>query len=379
MKRYPWMMFSMAMIVLAFFVKTINATTPLSNRAHSLNNLKISCGNRLSGGEKSECKVSVIETYESEIEIKLTSTNPSLVTFEVNGLKLLPKQTFVKVNLTTSPTPVKTTVVVKASLSTDNLIQAESTIEVVPALIASVRLSASSFVGTHGAKTICSVRLRASAPPGGIQLYLSPLKTSPALLTSRDPLSLQVPNPTIPAGKDGIDFDIPYDGLYQGYDPISRIGVSDFDGQSRTVELVVALDPQGTKGGWVTVPGTANKVTFEVVPLRVSSISVQPSTLNGGEGLATFTLSAPPGNSEKVYLRPIKTSNSKLWSVPLGVSCAAPPPPTVSIEANELQLVQGTSTYQFKVCSTTVSTTVTGTASVLLRSDRFDTPVTVQP
>ena len=376
-RRNAWMMLSVA-VVTAFFVKTTNATTSSSNKAPSVLTLKLDCASRLSGGERSDCKISV-DTHDDEIDIKLTSTNASLLRLEVTEVKLLPKQTSAKVNLSTSPTSVKTVVAVKASLATDIQIRTESSIEVVPALIASAQLSATSFVGTHGAKTICQVRLKAPAPSGGIQLYLSPLTVSPALLTSRDPVTIYGANPKVPAGKDGIDIEIPYDGIFQGYDSISKIGVSDFDRQSRTVELVVALDPQGTKGQWVAIPGIARKVTFEVVPLRVSSISVQPSTLNGGEGLATFTLSAPPGNSEKVYLRPIKSGSAKLWSVPLGVSCAAAAPTNVGVESNELQLVQGTSTYQFKVCSATVSTSVTVNASVLLRSDRFDAPVTIQP
>ena len=349
------------------------------NKAHSMLTLKLDCAGKLSGGQRSECKVSVLETHDDEIEIKLTSTNPALLRLEVSEVKLLPKQSVAKFNIATSPTPIKTTVVIKASLTINSLVEIAESIEVVPALIASAQVSAGSFVGTHGAKTICQVRLRAPAPPGGIQLYLSPLKISPGLLTSRDPVTLQVPNPTVPAGKDGVDFDIPYDGLYQGFERVSQIGVSDFDAQSRTVELVVALDPQATKQQWVAIAGLANKVTFEVVPLRVNSLSVQPSTLNGGEGLATFTLTAPPGNSEYAYLRPIKGPGAKLWAVPLGVSCAAAPPTNLSVESNELPLVQGTSTYQFKVCSATVSTSVTLNASVQLRSDRFDAPVTIQP
>jgi|GEM_PF-2739778 len=376
MKRYAKMVLAVTVVMFAFFVKTTNAARTRSNTDPTL---KISCENKLSGGEKSECKVTVLETSENEVAIYLASTNRSLLQLESNEVRLLPGQSFARVIITTSPTPIKTTVVIKAQLSTDKQIQAEKSIELVPALIASVQLSVGSFVGTHGAKTGCSVKLKAPAPPGGIQLYLSPLKISPGLLTTRDPVTLQVPPQSVPAGQDRIDFQIPYDGLYQGYESISVFGVSDFDSQSRTVELVVALEPQDTKQQWAAIAGISKKVIFEVVPLRVNSLSVQPSTLNGGEGLATFTLTAPPGNSESAYLRPIKTSSAKLWAVPLGVSCAAAGPTDLNAESNGLPLVQGTSTYQFKVCSATVSTIETMNVSVRLRSGRFDAPVTIQP
>ena len=376
-RRYNWMMFSLAVIMFALFVKTTNAT---HTRLTTEPSIKISCENKLSGGEKSECKITVVEFPKEEVAINLASTNPGLLQLEANEVRLLAGQSFVKFFIATSPTPIKTTVVIKAQLSTDKQIQAEKSVELVPGLIASVQLSTGSFVGTHGAKTLCSVRLKAPAPPGGIQLYLSPLKISPGLLTTRDPVTLQVPTPTVPAGKDGIDFQIPYDGLYQGYDPVSRFGISDFDSQSRTVELVVALEPQDTKQQWVAIAGITRKVIFQVVPLRVTSLTVQPSTLNGGEGLATFTLSDSPGNSESAYLRPIKTNNAtQLWAVPLGVSCAAAGPTDLSAESNALPLVPGTSTYQFKVCSATVSTIETRNVSVQLRSGRFDAPVTIQP
>ena len=373
-QRYASMMLLVAALMFAFFVKTTNAMQSPLNTTLTLN---ISCASRLSGSERSECKVNVPETSRDEVEIKLASTNPSLLQLEVKEVKILPGQSSARFNISTSATPIKTTVAIKASLSSDNRVQTEELIEVVPALIASAQALPRSFVGTKGAKTICQVRLKAPAPPGGIQLYLSPLKISPSLVGA-DPVTLQVPNPTVPSGQDVVNLDIPYDDLYQGSERVSRFGVSLFDEQSRTVELVVALDPPGAKQQWLPSDGIANKVTFEVVPLRVNSLSVQPSTLSGGEALATFTLTAPPGNSESAYLRPVKSSNAKLWAVPLGVSCAATPT-TVGTGGTELPLVQGTSTYQFKVCSATVSTSVTTNVSVVLRSGRFDAPVTIQP
>jgi hypothetical protein len=354
------------------------------NKARSMLTLKIDCAGRLSGGERSECKVGVLETHDDEIEIKLVSTNPGLLKLEVSEVKLLPNQSVAKIAITTSPTPIKTTVVINAHVNTNNLVHAAAAVEVVPALIASAQLSAGSFVGTHGTKTTCKVKLKAPAPPGGIQIYLSPLKVSPTP-SNREPITIQGPTPTVPAGSTNVDVDLPYDALYQGYNQISQFDSSivgftnEFDEQTRTVELIVALEPQGTKPQWVAIPGIANKVSFEVVPLRITSLSVQPSTLNGGEALATFSLSAPPGNSEFVLLRPVKTGpSSKLWATPLGVSCAATPT-NVSGNSNQLQLVQGTSTYQFKVCSGTVSTAFTGQVTVYIRSGDADAPVTVQP
>jgi len=383
-QRNARIMFLVVLGTFPFFAITTNGAPSLIIREDLLPTLTITCPNKLSGGETSECKIGVLEAPENEIQIKIASTSPSVLRLDVSEVTVSAKQSFVKINISTSPTPIKTNVVITASLSGNNLVQTSETIQVVPALIASAQLSPGSFVGTHGAKTTCQVRLKAPAPPGGIQLYLGPLNVSPGLLLNRNPVTLQVPTPTIPAGSDTGNFDIPYDELYQGGYRISDFaitaieGASDFDTQSRTVELIVALDPQGGKQQWVVIPGIANKVSFEVTPLRVSSLSVQPSTLNGGEGLATFTLTAPPGNSEDVYLRPIKSVSSKLWTVPLGVSCAAAPA-NVSLESNKLQLVQGTSSYQFKVCSAAVSAIVTANVSVQLRSGRYDAPVTIQP
>jgi hypothetical protein len=327
----------------------------------------------------------VLETHDDEIGIKVTSSNAGLVKLDVTEVKLLPKQASAKFTIRTSPTPIKTVVVINAVVATNNLVQSSRSIEVVPALIASAQLSTSSFVGTHGAKTSCQLTLKAPAPPGGIQVYLSPLKITPSISSAKGAVTIHGPTRTIPAGKDGIDIDIPFDAFIQGGNPISQDepssvgGISDFNTQSRSIELVVALEPQGTNQQWVAIPGIASKLTFEVVPLRITSLSVQPSTLNGGEALASFTLSAPPGNSEHVLLKPIKSgSASKLWATPLGVSCAATPT-NVSGDSNKLQLVQGTTTYQFKVCSGTVSTVYTGHVRVYIRSGDAEATVTVQP
>ena len=385
-QRNARIMFLAVLATFQFFAITTNAAPSPFSRTHLLPTPSITCPNKLSGGERSECKVGLVEPPESEIQIKIASTNPSVLRLDVSEVTVSAKQSFVKINIATSPTPIKTTVVITASLAGNLLGQTSETIEVVPALIASAQLSASSFVGTHGAKTTCQVRLRAPAPPGGIQLYLSPLKVSPGLATYKyDPVvTIQVPTPTVPHGSDNVNFDIPYDNFFQGTRRISEFDIAasgatfEFDAQTRTVELIVALEPQGARQTWVPIAGIANKLTFEVVPLRVTSLSIQPSTLNGSEGLATMTLSAAAGNAEEVYLRPIKVGTSKLWTAPLGVSCAAAPA-NVSADTNKVQLAQGSSTYQFKVCSATVSTILTLNVSVFLRSGSANAPVTLQP
>jgi hypothetical protein len=353
----------------------------------------IRCADRISGGEASGCRVSVDEGQDREITIGLRSSNTSLIRLSVNEVTLAPQQTSAPVLFTSSSTQIKSTVVIQAGL---NQSVAEKSIEVVPALLDSVRLADRSLVGTKGEKISCTVKLRAPAPTGGIEIYLSPLSVSPR--TNKTPVSLDLPNPRVSAGQASVNFNIAYDDLRAFGTRISEFeitgvstdatGPSDFNVQTRTVELVVALDPQ-TSYPWQAISGLATKVTFDVVPLRVTSLVSQPASVIGGaEALAAVTLSASPGSSEVAYLLPLRTSSStKLWLVLPGSSCAAQPGTTTTssgtyingVRAVELALAPGTTTYTFKICTAAVSAVTTDKIRVFLRSGAFETPVTIQP
>ena len=69
--------------------------------------VKLSCANRFSGGETSECKVGVGEGHEDSISIKVTSSNPGLILPHNNEVTLAPKQEFVKLGLKSFATPHK--------------------------------------------------------------------------------------------------------------------------------------------------------------------------------------------------------------------------------------------------------------------------------
>ena len=369
-----------ALFLLVPLASATIANPATANTAPTLPTVKISCPNKFSGGEGPECKVGVGEDHADEIRINLASENPSLVLPDVNQVTLAPHQLVAKVTLKSYSTPIKTTVIIKASLSNNNLIYALQTIEVVPALIQSATLTTSSIVGTNGAKTSCQIKLRVPAPTGGIEIYLSPLIVSP--VPNRRAATLDVQNPRVPAGSNAVNFDIPYDRIeLEGervaeFRPDSRL-FSDFNEQTRTVELVVALDPPDVKV-WSPIPGIANKVTFQVVPLRVASLTVQPTTLSGGnEALANLTLSAPPGPSERALFQPIKGTSSKIWVTLIGSSCGASPSTTTA--SLEFPFTAGTTTYSFKVCSAPVSTVTPGNIRVFLKSGEYQSPFTVQP
>ena len=344
--------------------------------------VRISCANRFSGGERSLCKVGVGEKHTEAIVINIVSSNTGLVLPAVNEVTLAPSQEGVEVPLKTFSTPIKSTVTITASLKANTAIQAQETIEVVPALIAYANLSVPSFIGTHGAKTICTVKLKAPAPTGGIQIYLSPLQPSQSI--PKGTLSLHIQNPTVLAGTDLVNFDIAFDKIYldevqisEGDPSSADSGVANaFNAQTRSLTLVVALDPQPTKV-WTTISGTANAVKFDVIPLRITSVSVQPSTLsNGAEALGSFTLNAAPGNNEVVIIHPRRSATSKVWAALLGTSCVAPTSGPVNLE---LPLVAGTTNYSFKVCSAPVNSSTAGTLSLFLRGGTSQTSVTVQP
>jgi hypothetical protein len=381
--------------LVAVLSNTAIANVPARANAMSVPEAKlfITCPTRISGGEVGECKVGIDPVSEKERTIKLRSTNTALVQLNVTEVTLAPNQYSVTVPIRTSSTPIKSTVVIKAGAEVDDhRIDAEESINLVPALFGSVKLLANSFIGTIGAKVQCEVKLRAPAPAGGVEIYLSPLTVSPR--TNATPVLLDLQNPRVSAGNDVIDFDVAYNDLRAAGVPVNllstsgfsidRSGGSDFNIQTRTLELVVALEPQATTP-WQPIKGLAHRVSFDVVPLSVSSLVIQPASVIGGaEALATVTLSASPGNTEKVYLSPTYSQSPKMWPVLLGSSCAPPSAngtsPTRDIGgAIELNLVPGTSSYSFKICTAAVTTTSSPNVNVILRSGFFHKPITINP
>jgi len=335
--------------------------------------IKISCSTKLSGGEIGECKLGVDERQKDSVKIKVVSSNPGLVQPEVNEVVLSPGQESAKVLLKSSAIQIKTNITITASSPDNAFVQAQDTVEIFPALLTSVRLSAPSFIGTHGAKIRCEVRLRAAAPAGGIQLYLSPI-------TGNGRTTLRIDNPTVPAGKDSASFDVAYDALYVNDYQVSDFpGQTDFNTAARKLELVVGLDPQFTVP-WTTIPASAIKVSFDVIPLVVSSLSVQPTAFKGGvEALASLTLNAPPGNSERIRLHPTNNVVRKVWVTPLGTSCANVTSSSFEKQHVEIDLVAGTTTYSFKVCSASVTSITSENIATQLRSGTTRATVTVQP
>ena len=395
MKFYLFLISTIAAVTLS---NTAIAKPPARANGIPLPKLFVTCPNKISGGEVGECKVGIDPASGKETVIKIQNPNTPLFQLNVVSLTLAQNQDSVNVPFKSSSTPIKSTAVIKAIAEVEGQkLDAEESIEVVPALFASVKLSHNGFVGTRGASVKCQVRLKAPAPAGGIEIYLSPLTVSPR---PNSGITIDLQNPKVAAGKDALEFNLAYSDLRAAVS--QRIdqfyisgttssggtgGPTDFNLQTRTVEVVVALEPQ-TSLPWQPIAGLAHRVSFQIVPLRVTSLVSQPSSLVGGaEALATITLSASPGNSEVAYLGPIHTSSAKLWPALLSSSCAAQTGTTVATgggnvgvvyDAIQLFLSPGTTTYNFKICSAAVSTATTDKVRVGLRSGFFDTTVTIQ-
>lgn len=325
---------------------------------------------KVSGGETATGRVEVRRNGNTQELVFRLEANSPLVRLNTTEVRLKPDQSSASFEIFTSATPIRTSVVVKALLQPADQLQAQRTLEIVPAILKSVSLTESTLRGTHGAKISVRAELNAAAPTGGIELYLEFFcSTIPGKL-----LTLQRPDPRIPSGSRELTFDIEYDRLFSGDDRISD-GRTGFDTVTRTIELVVSLEAQSTKP-WQAIPGVAKKLSFDVVPLRVTSISVQPSAVSGGgESLASLALNIPPGTNEALRLVPIGTQTSgKAWARLLGTSCQSP-----EQEPLLLQLTPGVTSYNFKVCTASVTALTTGTLRVTARSGSFPVSITVQP
>lgn len=320
---------------------------------------------KIQGGERFRGRATRSGDTSQPVTLRLESTQPNLIVVPKSDVVINRGESFAVFELISVPTPIKTTVSIRAFLPS-LLVPATRAIEVYPAILKSVTLNNPSLPGTRGGKVGVRVELNANAPVGGIELYLD--------LTGVKGLRLVGPNPRVAAGSREGTFDIEYNKLYIEEDQVSS-GRTNFNEQTRTLDLVVSLEVQSTKP-WAAIPGVANKISFDVVPLRVASISAQPAAVSGGgESLASFALNIPPGTGERVRLSPTSVGNSlrPVWARLLGTSCQA------DIQVLELELTPGVTNYSFKVCSAPVTTATTGTLTVTTRSAGFPVQIGVQP
>lgn len=319
---------------------------------------------KIQGGERVRARATRSGDTSQPVTLRLESTQPSLIVVPKSDVVINRGESFAVFELISVSTPIKTTVSIRAFLPSSQ-VPAIRSIEIYPAILKSVTLNNPSLPGTRGGKIGVRVELNANAPVGGIELYLD--LTGPRLLR------LYGPNPRLTAGSKEGTFDIEYNKLYIGEDQVNS-GITNFDELTRTLDLVVSLEVQSTKP-WAEIPGIAKKISFDAVPLRVASISVQPAAVSGGgESLASFTLNIPPGN-ERLQLSPTSVGHPlrPVWARLLGTSCQA------NVQLVELQLTQGVTNYSFKVCSASVPTATTGTLTVTTRSAAFPVQIAVQP
>lgn len=329
----------------------------------------------ISGGEKFKIKIETDRTREaskSEIVFNLETNQANLVKLP-SEMKIKAGDNSVTVEVATNPTPIKTNLEIKATLQEEPRTQALQIIELVPARLKSVTANRTSIVGTIGSQIDFTVELRAAAPTGGIQLYFSPVYVG-----NLKGVSLPTPNLQISGGETKFSFQIKYQDIQMdGVSVASVDSFSPFNIQKRTIEFTVATEPQTSTPKWQTITGVAIPAKFDVLPLQISTISVQPlAVTGGGESLGSFTLNHPPGTSESIYFRPNRTSISKFWIRPVSSSCQESS--TINLPV-EIPLTQGVTTYNFKVCTDSVTSPMSGKIEAILRSGKKETAIMIQP
>ncbi|MEO8218163.1 MAG: hypothetical protein ABI718_13875 [Acidobacteriota bacterium] len=328
-----------------------------------------------SGGESLQARVTLIRdgtVPPAVVHVSLSSSNPSLVRFASEELVVPADQNVVPVEFGTHSVQVRTPITISAKVA-GSTVEGHDELELVPALLKRVTLNRTSLTGTLGSSVQATAELNAPAPPGGIQLYLSPIAITPPgpKRKSSDPIR----NPAVLAGSKTVSFPIEYNDILASFSA-ALLQNSDFspsfETQSRKVDLILALDPQGSELGQ-PIPGKAVSISFDLVPLKITSFSVQPATLaSNGEAVATFNLNAAPGQGERVLL----SGNQQAAVVLIGSSCQVG---GRSNPAVELPLLPGTTSYNFKVCARPVTGTATGKVLVSMRSGGYDANVTVHP
>lgn len=327
----------------------------------------------VSGGENAKGRITILRepnVARQPLQFKVASSHSNLIRFPTSEVTLPAAQDSVQFEIATAATQIDTPVTITASLGPAYALRTQAELLLVPALINRVTLNRTTMTGTLGSTIEVTAELKAPAPAGGIELYLSPLVLSPPVVRGR---LFQLDNQRVPAGSRTVTFPIRYRDLIDTFSS-THLSARDFsrafETETRRIEQIVALDPQG-KTVWDPIRDRAVKVTFDLVPLRISSISVQPSSVpSQGEALATFTLNASPGANERVLLL---ASSSAIRVAMIGSSCQSTSAPV------ELELSAGVATHTFKVCGRPVTAPTTAEVIVTMRSGEFRAPVTVQP
>ena len=286
------------------------------------------------------------------------------------------------------PSAVKTSVSIRAvEVTSATATQpASRALEIFPGLIRAVRISGPSMVGTRGASVTATVELNAPAPSSGIEVYPLMTYTIDAKPSVNSPLALGSSTALrVAAGSRTVSIQIPYNDLRAGTQLVSSPDdatsgqvntAGEFNGSVAHVALMVGIDPPSTTAAAQVVPGLTGRVTFDVVPLRVASSSVQPASVPAGnEAAATVTLSAPAGSNEVVELSP--AGGSRVWVRLAGTSCQASVQ-TTRKGGLQMPLTAGATTQSFKVC-TAAGVSGSNTLTVILRSGSYPVTVSVQP
>jgi hypothetical protein len=362
---------------LALFVSAASFAVCAVAQDPGVTSLRLEIGESvLSGGESSRGKVGIVRNRDlpaQPVVVKLSTSNAQLVRFGQQEITIPIGQDSAAFEYSTGATPISTSVTITAQVDAPNQPRDTRTLPLVPALIRRVTLSSPSMVGTRGKTIDCTVELKAFAPQGGIELYLGPFYLNPGVNGVKSS-SITITNPRVTAGSKTVTFPIRYEEVI---DTFSALQMSSqafnplLETQTRRVERLVAIDPTLK----TAVRDRALLVGFDLVPLRVSSIAVQPASLSGvGEALGTFTLSAVPGNE---VVRVGSTRNGTRI-VLAGSSCATSSSGT-TLSFAEVQIPAGTTSHIFKVCTKPVTTTQTDDISVLMRSGQYKTTFTVNP
>lgn len=331
----------------------------------------------VSGGERVKGRVAISRTTgvpAQPVLVKLESSDATLVRFSTPDITIPATDSSALFDFSTAATPIRTSVSIRALIAPAKTVQAQAALELVPALIDRVTLNRTTMTGTRGSTVAVTAELKAAAPAGGIELYLSPPYLTPPVSKSG---SLLASNPRVAAGSKAVTFTIPYEALVEIFSSFRyeerNVYSADFESQTRRVDVVVALDPQ-TKTPWDAIPNKAVKTGFDLVPLRIVSLTVQPSSINGsGEALATFSLNAPPGANERVMLG---RSDSVVRVVLAGSSCQSTGLLSSSVE---MTLAAGSTSQNFKVCGRPVTAATAREVSVTMRSGEYKAGVTIQP
>lgn len=372
---------AMALVVCAA-VPAVQAQTPLIVTM-SLSTGKAMSGETVSGTLRASSAPAQNRTF------RLESSPTSLV--KINGepeVVLRAGTTSVGFSVNVVPSLVKTSVSIRAvEITTTTATQPSSaSLEIYPALIRIVRISGPSMVGTRGASLTATVELNAPAPSGGTQVYPLMSFTTDAKPTEIKALSVgsSTTAPRIAAGSRTVTIPIPYNALLAGGHSVSSDDaiatetkfVADFNASTAHVALVVGIDPPTSTAAAQVTPGLSGRVTFDVVPFRVNSNSVQPSSVSAGnEAAVTLTLSAPAGSNEVLELTP--AGSTRAWARLVGTSCQAQVS-TTRKGGLAMPLTAGATTQSFKVC-TGATASGSQTVTVLLRSGPYPITVSVQP